>query len=231
MEEIKEKKLNRVVKTFNKIADRYIIANHLLSFGQDVCWRKTMCEMVCPMVENKDVVLDIASGTGENFKYCLNSFRKKFALDPAFNMLKVGKSRLSDINFVKGIAEELPFKDETVDLITSSFGVRNFADRKRSFGEFSRVLKKNGVFAVLEFFPMENGSFINKTASFYIYNILPYLGGVITGDLKAYRYLARSIKNFISPYIMKIELENTGLKVEKIHRMFPNVYVIIGRKI
>ncbi len=221
----------KVIKTFNSIADRYILANHLLSFGQDVCWRRTLCEQIYSSVKEKGVVLDVATGTGENFKYCLNDFKVKIGIDPARKMMEIGKKRFPDVVFMEGIAEELPFRDNSIDLITVSFGVRNFADRKEAFREFNRVLKKDGILAVLEFFPMENGSFINKAASAYIYNILPYLGGIITGNFNAYKYLAKSIKNFIMPEIMKLELKERNFDVVNNHRIFPNVYVILGRKV
>ncbi len=223
-------KLLKVVNTFNKIADRYILANHIISFGQDVCWRKNLCQMVEKYVNNKGVILDVASGTGENFKYCYKDFHLKIGVDPARKMIEIGKKRYSDVFFIEGIAENLPLKNSSVDLIVVSFGVRNFSDRNKAFSEFYRVLKKGGVLAVLEFFPMENGTLLNKITAKYIYDILPYLGGIITGDLKAYKYLSTSIKNFVLPEVMKLELEKNGLKVLENSKTFPDVYTFIAKK-
>lgn len=223
-------KLLNVVNTFNKIADRYILANHILSFGQDVCWRKNLCQLVEKYTNRKGVILDVACGTGENFKYCYDDFNIKIGIDPAKKMLEIAKKRYPDVFFIEGIAESLPLKDSSVDLITVSFGVRNFSDRQEAFSEFNRVLRKDGILAILEFFPMENGNLLNKITAKYIYDFLPYLGGIITGDFKAYKYLSKSIRNFVLPEIMKLELEKNGLTVLKNSKMFPDVYTFIAKK-
>ncbi len=228
---MRKSKRFKVIKTFDAIADRYILANHVLSFWQDICWRRNFFNHISDTLEKREIFLDVATGTGENFKYCPCDFKLRVGIDPSRNMLKIAKSRYPDAVFLEGIAEELPIKDSTVDLIAVSFGVRNFEDRIRAFAEFSRVLKTGGVLGILEFFPMENGSFINKAASMYIHHIIPYLGGAITGNFKAYRYLSTSIKNFILPGMMKIELESKGFKVVKIDRLFPNVYIFVAKKV
>ncbi|WP_456465581.1 ubiquinone/menaquinone biosynthesis methyltransferase [Persephonella sp.] len=228
---MEDQKGDKVIKTFDSIADRYILANHLLSFWQDVCWRRNFFEYLSESLEGNEIFLDIATGTGESFKYCHCNFKIKVGLDPSKRMLNIAKKRFSDVIFLEGMAEELPIKDSTVDLVAVSFGVRNFEDRIRAFAEFSRVLKTGGVLGILEFFPMENGSFINKAASMYIHHIIPYLGGAITGNFKAYRYLSTSIKNFILPGMMKIELESKGFKVVKIDKLFPNVYTFVAKKV
>ncbi|MBK3331761.1 ubiquinone/menaquinone biosynthesis methyltransferase [Persephonella atlantica] len=223
-------KLFRIINTFNKISDRYILANHILSFGQDVCWRKNLCQLVEKYTNRKGVILDVACGTGENFKYCPENFDKKIGIDPARNMLEIAKKQFPEVFFIEGIAEEIPLKNSSVDLITVSFGVRNFSDRKKAFSEFYRVLKKDGILAILEFFPMENGTLLNKIAAKYIYDFLPYLGGIITGNFKAYKYLSKSIKNFILPEVMKLELEKNGLTVLENSKTFPDVYTFIAKK-
>jgi len=220
----------KVIKTFDSIADRYILANHVLSFWQDVCWRKSMFNLISENLKEKDLFIDVATGTGENFKYCHSDFRLKIGLDPARKMLEIAKRRFEGVQFIEGLAETLPFKEETADLITVSFGVRNFEDRNKAFIEFHRVLKRGGTLGILEFFPMENGSFINKAAAVYIYDILPYLGGAITGNFSAYKYLSKSIKSFILPDIMKMELQKSGFDLVTVKRLFPNVYIFIARK-
>ncbi len=228
---MEEQKRFKIIKTFDSIADRYILANHVLSFWFDICWRKYFFKSLSDRLENIDFFLDVATGTGENFKYCHCDFKMKIGIDPSKNMLKVAKKRFPDVIFLEGIAEELPIKDGTVDLIAVSFGVRNFEDRIRAFKEFSRVLKNGGILGILEFFPVENGNMINKAVSTYIHHVLPYLGGIITGNFKAYNYLSTSIKNFILPGMMKIELESKGFKVTKIDRLFPNVYIFVAKKV
>ncbi|WP_029521192.1 ubiquinone/menaquinone biosynthesis methyltransferase [Persephonella sp. IF05-L8] len=220
----------KIRKTFDAIADRYILANHILSFGQDICWRKKMCEKVSEHLKTNNLVLDIATGTGENFKYCPSKFKTKIGLDPARNMLLKARERFLDVTFVEGMAEELPFKNNLADLILVSFGVRNFENRQKAFREFNRVLKKDGIVAILEFFPMENGTLLNKAAAFYIYKILPYFGGLITGNFDAYKYLSISIQNFVSPEIMKMELEQNNLKVVEKEKIFPDVYIFVAKK-
>jgi demethylmenaquinone methyltransferase/2-methoxy-6-polyprenyl-1,4-benzoquinol methylase len=224
------KKVLKVRRTFNSIADKYIIANHLLSFGQDICWRKKMWEEIKKNIKDTDLVLDIACGTGENFKYMPIKFRKKVGLDPARHMLKIARKSFPDVTFIEGVAEELPFKDSSVDLIVISFGIRNFENRQKALKEFNRVLKKDGLLAILEFFPLENGSLINKVAAFYIYKILPYFGGLITGNYKAYKYLSESIKNFVPPEVLKLEFKKNSITPIKNQKIFPDVHILLGRK-
>lgn len=228
---MKEPKRYKVIKTFDSIADKYILANHVLSFWQDVCWRRNFFDYLSDYLENNRLFIDVATGTGENFKYCQCDFEMKVGIDPSKKMLNIAKKRFPDALFLEGTAEELPIKDRTVDLVAVSFGVRNFENRIKAFEEFSRVLKSKGILGILEFFPMENGNFLNKAVSTYIHHILPYLGGIITGNFKAYHYLSTSIKNFILPGMMKVELESKGLKVIKIERLFPNVYIFVAKKI
>ncbi|NPA58605.1 MAG: ubiquinone/menaquinone biosynthesis methyltransferase [Aquificae bacterium] len=220
-----------IIHTFNSIAERYSMVNHIISFGQDIHWRKVFCRKAYRFLKNRDTVVDVATGNGECFRYCLGDFRRKIGIDPAVKMLELGKESFPDVAFLQAVAEEIPLKGEVADLITVAFGVRNFHDRKKAFSEFYRILKKEGIVAVLEFYPIENGSLINKAVATYIYKIMPYLGGAFTGNLKGYRYLAHSIKRFITPDLLAVEMEKEGLKLMEKTYLFPNVVILTAKKV
>ena len=160
------KEREKISTMFNNIAGSYDLLNHLLSFGIDKRWRKKLVGRV--LLKNPKTVLDIACGTGD---LTLALFKKGIdvtGLDIAEKMMDVAKDKFTshirktkektqpEPCFVCASAESIPFKDSTFDAVTIGFGIRNFENRGESLLEISRVLKRVGTLAILEFATPKN---------------------------------------------------------------------------
>ncbi|MCX2680363.1 bifunctional demethylmenaquinone methyltransferase/2-methoxy-6-polyprenyl-1,4-benzoquinol methylase UbiE [Galbibacter sp. EGI 63066] len=194
-------KKQQVTKMFDTISGKYDGLNRVISFGIDVKWRKKVVAMVKDA--QAKTVLDIATGTGDlaiNLAFNAN-VEKVTGLDISPGMLEVGKQKVAQknladtIDMVIGDSEALPFEDNSFDAITVAFGVRNFENLEKGLSEIHRVLKKDGVFVVLETsvptkFPYKQGY------NFYTKNILPIIGKLFSKDRSAYAYLSESASVF-----------------------------------
>jgi len=196
---------------FGKITRYYDLANSICSFWQDKGWRKEVSQA---LDEVDPPILDLCCGP---YTLTLEILKRKkriaFALDLSREMLRFGLTkRAPDLSFVYpvfGDAEELPFKDETYGAVTMAFGFRNLVNRDKALQEMHRVLKKDGLLAILEFSKPKLPIF-RKVYFFYLKNIIPLIGGLLTGDYQAYRYLATSIENFPEVETVRGMLRNTG---------------------
>ena len=196
---------------FGKITRYYDLANSICSFWQDKGWRKEVSQA---LDEVDPPILDLCCGP---YTLTLEILKRKkriaFALDLSREMLRFGLTkRAPDLSFVYpvfGDAEELPFKDETFGAVTMAFGFRNLVNRDKALHEMHRVLKKDGLLAILEFSKPKLPIF-RKVYFFYLKNIIPLIGGLLTGDYQAYRYLATSIENFPEVETVRGMLRNTG---------------------
>jgi len=189
---------------FNAIAPRYDFLNRLLSFRQDVYWRRKMISLVT--VPKRAIILDMACGTGD---VILETLRQKGAgntivgsdFSPAMLQLADKKMKsvvsLSDIFLVAGNALHLPFKTGSFDLITIAFGIRNINDKFSALKAFHRGLKKDGTLAVLELTTPQKGIF-RLCYLLYFRKILPLIGRLVSGNSLAYRYLPDSVLHFPS---------------------------------
>lgn len=190
---------SEVGQMFDRISKRYDLANRVLSLGVDRIWRKKSIAALGNL-QNK-VLLDVATGTGDMIWIALKKFPsvKPIGLDYAPKMLELAKQRdqSQKVQWILGSADELPFEDFTIDCITISFGIRNVANYQKALDEFYRVLNWNGTVAILEFSLPTNPIWraIYRT---YFHYVLPILGGLISGDRLAYRYLPKSVEAF--PY-------------------------------
>ena len=130
-------------------------------------------------------------------------------------MLELGRNRAIDENFISNCffltasGEELPYKDETFDLITIGFGLRNFTNKDQGLVEMLRCLKTNGVLLILEFSKPTN-SFVRKAYDWYSFNILPKMGKFFANDEKSYQYLAESIKMHPDQESLKMQILDAG---------------------
>lgn len=195
-------KKEQVASMFNNISKNYDGLNRVISFGIDVSWRKKVVKIVSK--NNPQKILDIATGTGDLALMMSKLHPKKIiGLDISEGMLAVGKqkvakAKLSDtIDMVIGDSEKMPYKDNTFDAITVSFGVRNFANLDKGLSEIRRVLKPSGIFVILETsnptkFPFKQGY------KLYTSFILPIIGKIFSKDKTAYSYLCESANYF--PY-------------------------------
>lgn len=205
-----EKKVDRKVekkevwKMFDKIAGRYDLLNRVLSMRQDVAWRKKLLNL---LPQKKDLyLLDIATGTADQIVHLLeetDQIGKAIGIDMSENMLAVGRKKISNLNLDTqvalrvGDATHIPFKNDEFDVTTMSFGIRNVINVEGALKEIHRVLKPKGVSLILEF-SLPKSAFIKKPYLFYFRNVLPKIGGLLSGDSSAYKYLNETVEEF--PY-------------------------------
>ena len=187
-----------VKKIFSSIAPRYDRANSLLTFGMDALWRKKLVRL--SRVSEGMKVLDCATGTGR-LAFCFAEKLKKngqvFAVDFCEEMLKHIPKKNHKVHFQKADIMELPFEDNTFDVVSIAWGLRNLSDIKKGLKEMARAAKPGGFLMILEtgdeFHPL-----ISPILHFYFKKIVPCLGGFITGQKEAYEYLFRSSLKFPS---------------------------------
>ena len=195
-------KKEQVEQMFDKVSKNYDFLNRVLTFGIDINWRKKVVKAVAE--NNPKQILDIATGTGD-FAIMLAKLNpdKVIGLDISQGMLDVGIEKIKNkkleslIDMVQGDSENMPFEDNTFDAITIGFGVRNFENLDKGLQEVRRVLKPNGILAILETsqpekFPMK------QLFKFYSKYIIPTIGGLFSKDKSAYSYLPESAAAF--PY-------------------------------
>ncbi len=199
MVKVSTKKEN-VRSMFNSIAKRYDFLNHFLSMGIDRLWRKKLVKML--ISRNPLTVLDVATGTADlAIEVSRQSKAAITGIDIAEEMINIGIKKIGSLKLENQIklqvadSENIPFSDKSFDAAIVAFGVRNFETLDKGLAEMNRVLKSNGMIAVLEFsrpkhFPVRN------LYMFYFRFILPSLGRLISGDKGAYTYLPDSVKQF-----------------------------------
>ncbi len=224
-------KKKQVKLMFDKIAGRYDFLNHFLSFGLDFYWRKKALKLTG--LNSESILLDVACGTGDvAIQAKKMGVQKIYGADFSYNMLSLfdKKSKWIDGKLVQMVAEKIPFKDNSVTNITVAFGVRNFYDIQEGFNSFYRILKPKGKATVIEF-RMPSNKIIKSIYKFYFKNILPVLGGIISGDKAAYTYLPDSVQEFDDKVNLKKLLTNSGFKeIKKYNFTFETVQVVIAKK-
>ncbi len=217
---------------FDSIAKYYDIANHLTSFGTHLIWKKKMVKESFKFLPNSvEKMLDIACGTGDIIAFAekIKPSIEFFGIDPSLEMLKKAQTRLNFVKklfLIRGFAENLPFKGEQFDLITVSFGVRNFSNRRKGFEEIFKVLKPKGVLSILEFSKPDNGDLLQNLSWLYTKKIVPIVGSVLTQQPEAYKYLVQSIERFPLPFQLIHEVESVGFLPLKVKRLFPPIAVL-----
>lgn len=210
---------NPVWGMFRQIAYRYDFLNHLLSFNLDRLWRRRAIRMAKEW--KPESVLDLACGTGDITIDLLRKVQPKklVGADLTSRMLAVCKMKLRQgqngqhVELVECEAEALPFEEEMFDLITIGFGVRNFTNVPQAIAECSRVLRPGGRLMVLELSQPPKGLF-RLFYHFYSYQILPIIGGLVSGSFAPYRYLPRSVSNFAKSGILQESIRESGLQLE-----------------
>ena len=197
-----EEKAGLVHGVFSSVASKYDIMNDAMSMGIHRIWKDAMIDWLAPRAGMH--LLDVAGGTGDIAFRCLNRLKgdgRATVLDMTQSMLDEGKRRAeaeklaNQLDWVCGDAMALPFKDNTFDAYTISFGIRNVTRVPDAIAEAYRVLKPGGRFLVLEFsqvpVPM-----LQWLYDRYSFNMIPRMGQVITGDRDSYQYLVESIRKF-----------------------------------
>ncbi len=189
---------------FNQIAPRYDLLNRLLSFGQDQFWRRKVVDY---LPERSDLrVLDIATGTADLALMMVQKSRQVThvtGVDMAVQMLRLGQDKIEKAGFSAcielqpGDAHKLAFQDDSFDVVTVAFGLRNMPRRDQALSEMMRVLRPGGRLIILEF-SMPKNPLIRGLYLLYFRYVLPRIGGFISGDYEAYRYLNQSVETFSS---------------------------------
>ena len=213
---------SQIPHTFDEISARYDLVNRLISFGVDRGWRS---KLVSYIPDDQGLrVLDLATGTGD---IAIEAVKRKSNIasvvggDLSEKMMEIGKRKaeavgLSDkIVFKKADLLDLPFDEKTFDCITIAFGLRNASDTAKCISEIARVLKQGGQALILEFSLPKNFLFRAAYLLYFKY-ILPVVGGIISGNIKAYRYLTSTVVGFPSPEKIAGMMEDAGLGVETV---------------
>lgn len=214
---------------FDNIADTYDKLNHILSFGLDKKWRRVFVQKL--KFRKYETIADIACGTGDLLIELQNLNAKKYyAIDPAANMLEIAKIKLPKADYIISTAETIPLESESCDLITVSFGIRNFSSINKSFNEFYRILKPNGVVSIMEFSQPE--FFIFKWGFvIYLKLFLPIIGRIVSKDKSAYKYLQSSIFDFAKNVDVIQELKNQNFtKLNQTNLLFGSVRIYTVEK-
>jgi demethylmenaquinone methyltransferase/2-methoxy-6-polyprenyl-1,4-benzoquinol methylase len=196
-----------VRNAFARIADRYVLTNHVLSGGMDFWWRHVVTEKIRPLAPRN--LLDVASGTGD----LALKIQKELpdcdviATDFCAEMLAHAASRGVEKTLVAD-ALDLPYEDGEFDVVTVAFGLRNMGDYELALKEMRRVLKPGGHLFILDF-SLPKG-ILRPPYRFYLHNILPKMAGLLTGETDAYEYLGGSIEQFPAGEKMTTLLTQTG---------------------
>jgi demethylmenaquinone methyltransferase/2-methoxy-6-polyprenyl-1,4-benzoquinol methylase len=180
-----------VSKMFDDVAHRYDFLNDLLSLGRTKAWRRVVTAIISPKAGMK--ILDIAAGTGSSSKPLVDKGADVIALDFSEGMLAAGRKRHKNIKFQQGDALNLPFDENTFDVTTISFGLRNTSDTSAALKEALRVTKKSGRIVVCEFSHPTNKVFRFVYLK-YLMRALPVIAKKISKNPAAYIYLAESIQ-------------------------------------
>lgn len=223
-------------KLFDTIAPTYDFLNHLLSLRRDLYWRKMAVRELKGFGER---ILDIATGTGDVAIEIIkqNGYQKKvFGLDFSEPMIKRAQQKIlrkglfQSIALSRGDAIDLPFRENTFSASIIAFGLRNIPNKDQALFEMIRVIKKGGKVIVLEFtFPRDE--LIRRLYPFYFKKFLPWLGGLISGDKRAYAYLPESVTQFPHAEDYEEMLKRSGLEEIRSRRLtFGIASIISGTK-
>ena len=198
-----------VSKMFDDVAHRYDFLNDLLSLGRTKAWRRVMTSIIAPKPGMK--ILDIAAGTGSSSRPLVEKGAEVTALDFSHGMIEQGRKRNKNINFVQGDALKLPFEDNSFDVTTISFGLRNTSNTDKALKEALRVTKDGGRIVVAEFSHPVNPIF-KKIYLNYLIKALPVIVKKISKNPDAYVYLAESIRAWPDQAELASIMRDSGFK-------------------
>lgn len=220
-----EQKVSLVADVFHSVAAKYDIMNDVMSMGIHRLWKRFTID--CSGVRPGQKVLDLAGGTGDItalFSRRVGPAGKVVLADINESMLRVGRDKLRDlglvnnIEFVQANAEALPFADNTFDIITIGFGLRNVTDKDAALRSMFRVLKPGGRLLVLEF-SKPSTQWLSKVYDIYSFRVLPAMGQLIANDRESYQYLAESIRMHPDQETLKAMMQQAGFADVTYHNL------------
>src|SRR5437870_3289225 len=203
---------------FTSIAPRYDLLNHLLSFNVDRLWRRTTAKTFAHILRRPhSQVLDLCCGTGDLSlalrRQAARADAKIIGADFSHAMLQRAavKAVGPTLRWIEADALSLPFPESSFDLVTCAFGFRNLANYEAGLREILRVLKPGGIIAILEFTEPPEG-LLGDFYRWYFCKVLPKIGGLISGDQAAYKYLPKSVARFFRPPELAALMDAVGYK-------------------
>lgn len=225
-------------RMFAGIAPRYDLLNRLLSAGRDRYWRREAVAQA--QLPPGGLALDVCTGTADIAIELARQFpsaRSIIGVDFCLPMLRLGDDKVSRSGLAHRVilqaasAEALPFSADTFDAAIVAFGIRNLADRRRGLAELNRVLRPGGRGIVLEFATPQQPMF-GQLYRLYFHRVLPWLGGMISGDQGAYSYLPASVSTFPSPRELARLMEEVGFQEVRFRAMTCGIVALhVGRKL
>jgi demethylmenaquinone methyltransferase/2-methoxy-6-polyprenyl-1,4-benzoquinol methylase len=228
----KSQKASMVAEVFQSVAAKYDIMNDVMSLGVHRLWKRFTID--CSGARTGHKVLDLAGGTGDltaKFSRIVGENGKVVLADINDAMLKVGRDKLRDlgivgnVEYVQANAEELPFPDNTFDIITIAFGLRNVTDKDKALASMYRVLKPGGRLLVLEFSKPTN-DILSKAYDLYSFHLLPKIGQLVANDSDSYQYLAESIRMHPEQEVLKSMMESAGFEQTTYHNLTAGIVAL-----
>ena len=222
----------QVQNMFNKVSSNYDKLNRLITFGMDIKWRKNVMNIIAS--QNPINILDVATGTGDMpILYTKTKAKKIIGIDISDGMLNVARAKVDNLNLnntielKQGDAENLLYDNGLFDVVSVTYGIRNFENLNKGLSEILRVLKSKGMLVILETsipvkFPYK------QSYLFYTKRVMPLWGRLFSKDKKAYSYLSTSAINFPYGQELKTILEQIGFNEVKVipqTKGFSTIYV------
>ena len=224
-------KSQHVRHVFDSVADNYDLMNDMMSLGIHRLWKRYAVNMAT--LKPGERVLDLAGGTGDLTRLMAPIVGERGHItlaDINAAMLNNGRSRLLDrgisgnVDFAQVDAEQLPFPDNSFDLVTMAFGLRNVTNKQRALDSLYRVIRPGGRLLVLEF--SRPTALLKPAYDFYSFAILPKLGQFIARDESSYRYLAESIRMHPDQQTLQSMMEQAGLERCDYHNLSGGIVAI-----
>lgn len=224
-----QEKAKHVRSVFDSVAPKYDVMNDLMSAGLHRIWKRYTITVANPQPGQQ--VLDIAGGTGDlsrAFARRVGPTGRVVHTDINEAMLREGRNRLLDEGLVLPTmvcdAEKLPFADNSFDLVSVAFGLRNMTHKDQALSEMRRVLKPGGKLLVLEFSRVAKP--LEKAYDWYSFNVLPKLGQMVAGDAHSYQYLAESIRMHPGQEELRQLMKSVGFGHVDVHNLSAGVVAL-----
>lgn len=204
-----------VRRMFDRIVPRYDLMNRVMTGGRDAAWRKMVATRAAA-ANPAAVVLDVATGTGD-LAFALRDAGAALVVGLDFSRemivaaVRKARRRARPASFLIGDALSLPFENGTFDACTVSFGLRNMADYDAALAEMIRILRPGGTFLCLEMTPFRR-PIAGPLFRIYFDRLVPLVGGLLSGNFSAYRYLPRSVEAFPPAHELAERMRSAGLK-------------------